>query len=114
MALEAGVSEFVFVLTRNGPAPRQIRFPSDVPRIEPAPPISFRFHEPSIEDLEARLAQARRLNSEGSREEAAAMGESIRLNLERFFPAAGDRPERQRRLFEDLQRIGLSSAPRAR
>lgn len=106
MALDAGVSELVFVLTRNGPAPRHIRFPSDVPRLEPGPRVSFRFHEPSIEDLEARLVEARRLESKGSAEEAAAMAESIRRNLERFFPAIGDRPERQRRLFDDLERIG--------
>lgn len=104
MALEAGVSELVFVLTRNGPAPRDIRFPSDVPRLEPGPPVSFRFHEPSIEDLEARFAESRRLAAEGSAEEAALMAESVRRNLERFFPAAGDRPERQRRLFEELER----------
>ncbi len=107
MALDAGVSELVFVLTRNGPAPRHVRFPLDVPRIEPGPPVSFRFHEPSIEDLEARFAESRRLESEGSVEDAAAMAESVRRNLERFFPAAGDRPERQRRLLEDLERIGL-------
>ncbi|HKD12376.1 MAG TPA: radical SAM protein, partial [Thermoanaerobaculia bacterium] len=61
MAREAGVSELVFVLTRNGPAPRHIQFPSDVPRLNPGPPISFRFHQPSVEDLEARLNEARRL-----------------------------------------------------
>ena len=105
-ALDAGVSELVFVLTRNGPAPRHIRFPSDVPRLEPGPPVSFRFHEPSIEDLEARLAEARRLESMGSEEAAAAMTDSIRQNLQRFFPAVGDRPERQRRLLEDLERRG--------
>jgi hypothetical protein len=106
MARDAGVSELVFVLTRNGPAPRHIRFPTDVPRLEHGAPISFRFHEPSIEDLEARLAESRRLESEGNAEEAASMAESIRQNLERFFPASGDRPERQRRLFEELERTG--------
>jgi hypothetical protein len=106
MARDAGVSELVFVLTRNGPAPQHIRFPSDIPRLEPGPPISFRFHEPSIEDLEARLAESRRLESEGNVAEAGAMVESIRQNLQRFFPAIGDRPERQRRLFEELERTG--------
>jgi hypothetical protein len=107
MALDAGVSELVFVLTRNGPAPRHIRFPSDVPRIEPGPPISFRFHEPSIEDLEARLERARQLEAEGSKEQAASMAASVRENLARFFPSAGDRPERQQKLVEDLRRIGF-------
>ena len=111
MALDAGVSELVFVLTRNGPAPRHIRLPSDVPRLEPGPPVSFRFHEPAIEDLEARLAEARRLESEGSPQEAAAMAESIRKNLERFFPVIRDMPERQRRLFEELQGIGSPRLP---
>jgi hypothetical protein len=106
MALESGVSELVFVLTRNGPAPRHIRFPSDVPRIEPGPLVSFRFHEPSIEDLEARLARARQLALEGSAREAAAMAESIRQNLARFFSSDQDRPERQQRLLEDLEEIG--------
>ena len=35
----------------------------------------------------------------------ATMADSVRKNLERFFPATGDRPERQRRLFEDLDRF---------
>ncbi|HXM78856.1 MAG TPA: hypothetical protein VOA00_06450, partial [Thermoanaerobaculia bacterium] len=111
MALDAGVTELVFVLTRNGPAPRHIRFPSDVPRIEPGPPLSFRFHEPSIEDLEARLVESRRLVSQGRPEDAAAMADSIRKNLERFFPTIGDQPERQRRLSEDLDGIGSASPP---
>ena len=115
MALEAGVSELVFILTRNGRAPRHIRFPSDVPRLEPGPPLAFRFHEPSIEDLEARLIEARWLAEEGDTDRAATMAESVRRNLERFFPAAGDRPERQRRLFEDLDRfMGCSRESSAR
>ena len=112
MALDTGVSELVFVLTRNGPAPRRIRFPSDVPHLEPGPPLAFRFHEPSIEDLEARLLEARRLASEGDAVQAATMAESVRRNLERFFPSIGDRPERQRRLFEDLDRITLPAEER--
>ncbi|MEP6768769.1 MAG: hypothetical protein ABJC61_08875 [Acidobacteriota bacterium] len=100
MALQAGVSELVFVITRNGPAAKRIRVPSDVPRLVPGPPLSFRFHEPSIEDLEARLAESRRLSADGNAGDAATMRESIRRNLERFFPAAADRTERQRRLFE--------------
>ena len=111
MALDAGVSELVFVITRNGPAPRQIRFPSDVPRLKPGPPVSFRFHEPSIEDLEARLEESRRLESEGGTEEAALMAESIRRNLERFFPSIGNRPERQQRLFEQLEGIAPPPFP---
>jgi hypothetical protein len=91
MALEAGVSEIVFVLTRNGPSSREIRRPSDVPRLQPGPPISFRFHEPSIDDLEARLVNA-------------SMADSIRSNLERFFPAGGDLPERHRRLVDEINR----------
>jgi len=106
MALSAGVSELVFVLTRNGAAPRHIRFPSDVPRLEPGPPLGFRFHEPSIEDLEARLVESRRLSSEGFREDGAAMAESIRQNLLRFFPSTADSPERHRRLARDLERPG--------
>ncbi len=113
MALEAGVSELVFVLTRNGPAPKHIRFPSDVPRLEAGPPLSFRFHEPSIEDLEARLVESRRLDSEGRPREAAIMAESIRKNLERFFPAAAGRPERQSLLSEDLDRPHPSPPPRS-
>lgn len=104
MALEAGVSELVFVLTRNGPAPRNISFPSDVPRLEPGPPLSFRFHQPSIEDLEERLARARRLSATGDAEDAAAMTASVRRNLERFFPSDTQRPERQQRLFDELER----------
>jgi hypothetical protein len=102
MALNAGVSELVFVLTRNGPPPRGVRFPSDVPRLEPGPPLSFRFHEPSIEDLEARMAEARRLDSEGRRGEAAHMTESVRQNLERFFPAGTRLPVRQAVLAKQL------------
>lgn len=102
MALDAGVSELVFVLTRNGPAPRDICFPSDVPRLDPGPPVSFRFHEPSIEDLEARLAQAR---SARDSPEAGYMIESVRRNLERFYPSGADRPERQERLFEEVERM---------
>jgi hypothetical protein len=104
MALDAGVSELVFVLTRNGPAPRYICVPSDVPRLEPGPPLSFRFHQPWIEDLEARLAQARSANA--MREEAEVMIESVRRNLERFFPSEAQRPEREQRVFEELERIG--------
>jgi hypothetical protein len=115
MALDAGVSELVFILTRNGRAPRHIRFPSDVPRLEPGPPLAFRVPEPSIEDLEARLIEARWLAEEGDTDRAATMAESVRRNLERFFPAAGDRPERQRRLFEDLDRFkGCSRESSAR
>lgn len=102
MALDAGVSELVFVLTRNGPAPRDICVPSDVPRLEPGPPISFRFHQPSIDDLEARLAQARLAREDP---DAGRMIESVRRNLERFFPSGGERPERQQRLFEEVERI---------
>ncbi len=111
LALDAGVSELVFVLTRNGPAPRHIRFPSDVPRLEPGPRITFRFHEPSIDDLEARLGEVRRLQSEQREEEAATMADSIRKNLERFFPAAPDLPERHRLLLEDLRRISTHAPP---
>jgi hypothetical protein len=104
MALEADVSELVFVLTRNGPAPRNISLPSDVPRLEPGPPLSFRFHQPSIEDLESRLARARQLAAQGSAEEASFLVESVRKNLERFFPSGDSRPERQQRLFEEIER----------
>jgi hypothetical protein len=103
MALDAGVSELVFVITRNGPAARHIRFPSDVPRLDGGPPLSFRYHEPSIDDLEARFAETRRLQSLGQTDEAAAMAESVRQNLERFFPKAADQPERQRRLREEIE-----------
>ena len=106
MALDAGVSELVFVLTRNGPAPSNILSPADVPRLTPGPSISFRFHQPSIEDLEARLVQARRLSASGQADDAAAMTASIRRNLERFFPSSAERPERHQRLFEELERIG--------
>jgi radical SAM family protein len=108
MALEAGVSELVFILTRNGPAPRHIQFPSDVPRLEPGPPISFRFHQPSLEDLEARLEEARRLARTGRDEDAADMTLSVQRNLERFFPSGADRPERSQRLFEETARISSS------
>lgn len=103
LAREAGVSELVFVLTRNGPPPRDILSPSDVPLLAPGPRVSFRFHEPSIEDLEARLAESRRLLGDGRREEAKAMSESVRRNLERFFPPGAERPERYQRLFEELE-----------
>jgi len=107
MALDAGISELVFVLTRNGAPPRHIRFPSEVPRLTPGPPVSFRFHEPSIEDLEARLVETRRLESEGRSADATVMAESIRRNLERFFPARGgtELPERQRFLSDELKRL---------
>lgn len=108
MALEAGVSELVFVLTRNGRPPANILSPSDVPRLKPGPPISFRFHEPSIDDLEARLAEARQLTAIGRRKDAAAMTESIRRNLERFYPDRAVRPERQQRLFKELEQISSS------
>lgn len=104
MARAASVSELVFVLTRNGPPPRNILSPSDVPLLAPGPPISFRFHEPSIEDLEARLAEARRFLADGRREDAETMFESVRRNLERFFPPGAERPERHQRLFEELER----------
>lgn len=104
MALDAGVSELVFVVTRNGPAPRNICSPSDVPLLEPGPPVSFRFHQPSIEDLEARLAQAR--SARENPEDAATMLDSVRRNLERFFPSDGQRPERQQRLLEELEQMG--------
>lgn len=116
MASEAGVSELVFVLTRNGSPPRDIRFPSDVPRVEGAPPLSFRFHEPSIEDLEARLVESRRLETDGHPEHAKALSTSVRRNLERFFTSGESLPERHRRLAEALDRLpvhpggrGLSS-----
>jgi len=103
MALDAGVSELVFVVTRNGPAARHIRFPSDVPRLKSGPPLSFRFHEPSIDDLEARVAETRRLQSLGKTKQAAAMAESVRQNLERFFPVLDDQPKRYRRLREEIE-----------
>lgn len=106
MALDAGVSELVFVITRNGPAARHIREPADIPRLAPGPPMSFRFHEPSIDDLEGRLAEAGRLADAGEASDAAAMADSVRKNLERFFPRDGDRPERQTRLLAALDRLG--------
>jgi hypothetical protein len=104
LAREARVSELVFVLTRNGPPPRKILSPSDVPLLAPGPPVSFRFHEPSIEDLEARLGEARRLLADGRTGEAEAMSESVRRNLARFFPPGARRPPRHQRLFEELER----------
>ena len=103
MARDAGVSELVFVLTRNGPAPPDIAVPADVPRLDSGPPISFRFHQPSIEDLEARLEQAR--SATGEPKDAQAMVESVRRNLERFFPAGEERPERPQRLFDEIERM---------
>jgi hypothetical protein len=108
MALEAGVAELVFVITRNGPAPADIRAPSDVPRLQPGPNLSFRFHEPSIEDLEVRLSESEQLRSEGKVGQAAAMAESVRRNLERFFAGSHDRPERQGRLLERLENQDLA------
>lgn len=95
MAREAGVAELVFVLTRNGPAARRVQTPEDVPRLASGPPLSFRFHEPAVEDLEARLARSRRLSLEGEREQSAALVESVRRNLERFYPPGAPMPERQ-------------------
>jgi hypothetical protein len=106
MALEAGVTELVFVLTRNGPASGHVASPADIPRLEPGPPISFRFHQPSIADLEARYAESLRLESEGRLEEATVMATGVLRNLERFFAASGERPPRQSRLLEALERDG--------
>ncbi len=110
MALDANVSELVFVLTRNGPPSPHVLSPSDVPRLEHGPSLSFRFHQPSIDDLEARLAQARRLAANGLPDEAATMTESVRRNLERFFPPGAKLPERHQRLFEKLERIASSQS----
>jgi hypothetical protein len=110
MALEAGVSELVFVLSRNGPSARYIRLPSDVPRLEPGPPVSFRFHEPAIDDLESRWEEALRLEAQGRGEEVAAIADSIRKNVERFFPAGSEIPERHRRLLNELERVPRGGA----
>jgi hypothetical protein len=102
MALDTGVSELVFIVTRNGPAARDIRSPSDIPRLEPGPRISFRFHEPSIEDLEARLNQARDLGAAGHADSSSAMADSVRRNLDRFYPSTTGLPDRHRKLLEQL------------
>lgn len=103
MARDLGVSELVFVLTRNGPAPRQIQSPDDVPRLADPPPLSFRFHAPSIDDLEARLAEAQRLAALGHEGEAEALAASIERNLQRFYPDPADRPPRHQRLLDALR-----------
>jgi hypothetical protein len=103
MALDAGVSQLVFVVTRNGPASRGIRLPADIPRLQPGPPLSFRFHEPAIDDLEARRVEAHRLRAQGRKAEMAATTDSIRWNLERFFPSEQELPERHRTLRNDLE-----------
>ncbi|HSM15020.1 MAG TPA: hypothetical protein VLA66_13215, partial [Thermoanaerobaculia bacterium] len=107
MALDAGISELTFVFTRNGPASRTLCAPEDVPRLDPGPPLSFRFHEPAIADLEARLAAALSLRAEGCAELAGEMAVSVRRNISRFFAVAEERPERQRRLIESLDAEGL-------
>ena len=100
MARDAGVSELVFVITRNGPRAPGVDAPCDVPRIEGGAPTSFRFHEPSVVDLEARLAYSRVLEIAGEAGAAAAVRRSVRRNLERFFPGGIELPERHRRLME--------------
>lgn len=104
MALEAGVAELVFVLTRNGPVARDIRVPEDVPRLRPGPPLSFRFHHAAIEDLEARVALARRSLGADLAPGSAALLDSVRANAERFFGPPAEHPERLQKLLAALDR----------
>lgn len=113
MALEAGVAELVFVFTRNGRGPRQIASPDDVPRLNPGPPLGFRYHEPGIEDLEARGRLAKAMRERGRDDEADALEESVRENLRRFFTDLAAAPERYRRLAEELATRSGSGQPDA-
>ncbi|MHB9123130.1 MAG: radical SAM protein [Thermoanaerobaculia bacterium] len=103
MALDAGVRELVFVLTRSGPAPRHIVQPDDVPRLSTALPVSFRFFNASIDDLEARFAESQRLVAGGRLGEAEELRDSIRRNIERFYSSPAEMPDRHGHLLQKVQ-----------
>jgi hypothetical protein len=84
MALEAGVTELVFVLTRNGSPPEHIRSPADIEPLNPGPRVGYRFHHSSPHDLVRRLDLAAKLEDDGRQAEAETMARSVRKAVERF------------------------------
>jgi hypothetical protein len=83
LAAAAGVDEFVFVFTRNGPRSTTVTTPAGIPRLDLVP-ISVRYHEPEAEDLEQREREAGALAAAGETEKAANLLRSIQRNRERF------------------------------
>lgn len=65
-------------------------------------PLGFRFHQPSLKDLEARLREIECLDANSDMERAAALAGSVAANLTRFFPPAQQLPAAHLRLRDRL------------
>ncbi len=110
MARDAGVAELVFVFTRNGAPPEHLHHPDDIPRLDDGPRLGFRYHEPSIDDFEHRLAELRSHLERGGVELAISLAASLVSGVERFFSASQPLPDRYRDVLSQtgaaLERAG--------
>jgi len=86
MAVEAGVDELRFVLTRNGPATVGVVSAGDLPRPPDGLLQTFEHHEPDALELAARIKEAGQLLSGGDPHAAQDLAVSAARNLARFFP----------------------------
>jgi hypothetical protein len=109
LAHEGRIDEIVFVFTRNGPRATRVERPEDVPRVGyDHLKISFRYHEPVLDDLRHRLADARAALATGEPEErarAAELAGSVEHNLERFFPAGVPEGDPHRELVDGIAEL---------
>lgn len=109
LAHEGRIDEIVFVFTRNGPRATRVERPEDVPRVGYEDlKISFRYHEPVLDDLRHRLADARAALATGEPEErarAAELAGSVEHNLERFFPAGVPEGDPHRELVDGIAEL---------
>ncbi|HHQ48504.1 MAG TPA: aminotransferase class III-fold pyridoxal phosphate-dependent enzyme, partial [Acidobacteria bacterium] len=85
LAVEAGVDELRFVLTRNGPAAEDVAGAEDLPRPPDGLLQTFERHEPDPLDLAARIDEAEGLSASDHRR-AQELVLSVARNLARFFP----------------------------
>jgi pyruvate-formate lyase-activating enzyme len=111
LAREAEIGELVFVFTRNGPRATRLAKPSDIPLLGDDLPVTFRFHEPEVDDLAHRLAEARLDLDRGAGDRAAELARSVAANLDRFFPEAADLGPDHRPLVDELRSLAAELPP---
>jgi len=106
LAREAEVDEVVFVFTRNGPRSTTVLHPGDVPVAAQGVPLSFRHHEPPIEELVTRLEELRtELDAGRAGAQAQELASSVARNLVRFFPGRSALTPAHEELLEELLRL---------
>lgn len=80
-----GVDELVFVFTRNGPRSTRVTTPAQIPRLPGRRvPLSYRYHQPDLADLETRRREAEALAATGETRKAEDLLRSVRRQEERF------------------------------